>query len=260
MSDPPAPVRRQERFAAILEALAQTGSAHVDELAARFHVSTATLRRDLALLEEQRLLTRTHGGARAQDMVYDLPASRDSEHDDLRAVARAAARRVPAGPYVVGLTGGAATSELAHTIADRADLTIVTNALNIAAALTVRPRLKVMVTGGVTQPGGYDLTGPWAEQTLADVYIGTAFVTADAVDADAGLTAAGELGARTALAMLERARRVVALAPGSALGAVMFARVAPVGALHEVITDASADDESVARLRAAGVEVTVAGR
>src|SRR5262249_35378051 len=125
-SDPPAPrapVRRQERFAAILEALAQTGSAHVDELAARFHVSTATLRRDLALLEEQRLLTRTHGGARAQDLVYDLPAarSRESGHDDVRAIARAAARLVPAGPHVVGLTGGVATSELAQAIADRAD-------------------------------------------------------------------------------------------------------------------------------------------
>ena len=105
-------MRRADRMDAILRLLTDTGSVHVGELAVRFGVSEATLRRDLALLEEQRLLTRTHGGALAQDSVYELPTRfRDADRKDAkRAIARLAVQRLPDGPHVVALTGGTTTS------------------------------------------------------------------------------------------------------------------------------------------------------
>ena len=58
---------------------------HVGDLAERFHVSPATLRRDLALLEDQRLLSRTHGGALAHDVAYELPVRyRDGQQRDAK--------------------------------------------------------------------------------------------------------------------------------------------------------------------------------
>ena len=55
---------RGERMAAILVRLREHGEVHATDLAAEFGVSQATLRRDLAILEEQGLCTRRYGGAR----------------------------------------------------------------------------------------------------------------------------------------------------------------------------------------------------
>jgi DeoR family transcriptional regulator of aga operon len=159
---------------------------------------------------------------------------------------------------VIGLTGGTTTSEVAKVIADRADLTIVTNALNIAMDLVLRPRMKLVVVGGVSRPQSYELVGPWAEQVLSSINIGTAFVGVDGIDVVGGITTHDENEARTDRAMLVRAQRVVVVADGSKLGRITLARIADVTEVHEVITDASADPAHLAAIREAGVEVTVA--
>ena len=94
-------------------------------------MSQATLRRDLQILEEQRLLRRTHGGALAQDVLYELPVRyRHAQHrEQKRRIAAEVVKRIPEGPTAVGLTGGTTTSEVARLLVERTDLTVVTNAL-----------------------------------------------------------------------------------------------------------------------------------
>jgi DeoR family transcriptional regulator, aga operon transcriptional repressor len=252
-------VRRTDRLAAILAALDADGSIDVGELADRLSVSAATLRRDLALLEEERLLARTHGGAVTTGVAaYPVGGRlRDERRDLKRALARVAASRVPDGPQVVALTSGVVTPALARELADRDRLTVVTNALDIAADLAMRPRLKVVVTGGVTRPKSYSLAGPWAEQLLREVTIGTAFVEVDALSADGGLMTDDEVEARTVRALIERAARTVVLADGSRLGRIMLAHIVPVSEVDEVLTDATAHPAQVDALREAGATVTV---
>ncbi|WP_088317625.1 DeoR/GlpR family DNA-binding transcription regulator [Kineosporia sp. R_H_3] len=252
--------RRSERMSAILGRLTDSGSVHVGELARSLGVSEATLRRDLALLEEQRLLTRTHGGALAQDVAYELPVRyRDGRHRDAkRAIARAAVRGLPSGPHVVSLTGGTTTSEVARRLSDRTDLTIVTNALNIAMDLVLRPRVKLIVVGGVSRPQSYELVGPWAEEVLSGINIGTAFVGVDGVSVAGGLTTHDETEARTNRAMIARAQRVVVVADGTKVGRVTLARMADLDRVDELVTDGAADAAELDALRAAGVRVTVA--
>ena len=115
------PLRRAERVAAILERLSVDRSLSVAELAKSFGVSQATLRRDLQSLQEQRLLTRTHGGAHASEVSYELPIRyRDAHHrEEKRRIAAVAVSRIPLGAHAVGLTGGTTTSEVARLLVDR---------------------------------------------------------------------------------------------------------------------------------------------
>lgn len=250
--------RRADRVAAILDRLAGSGSVSVQQLAADFGVSLATLRRDLQLLEEQKLLGRTHGGAVALDVARELPVRyrTNQQREEKRLIARAAVSRVPLGT-VVGLTGGTTTTEVARQLAVRDQLTVVTNALNIAAELSIRPKVKVVVPGGVARPQSYELVGMWGEQALRGINIGAAMVGVDGVDAVGGLTTHDEVEAQTNAALLARARHVYVVADGSKLGKVHLARIAGVDAVDEVITDASADPDAVRRLRDRGVTVTV---
>jgi len=253
------PLRRADRVAAILERLSADRTLGVAELAKYFGVSRSTLRRDLQALQEQRLLTRTHGGARASDVAYELPIRyRDTHHrDQKRHIAAAAVSRIPQGAFAVGLTGGTTTSEVARLLVERTDLTVVTNALNIAAQMALRPRLRLVVTGGVSRSQSYELVGPWAERTLLGLNVGIAFVGVDGISAEGGLTTHDPVEAKTNAVLISRARRTIVVADGSKVGRDLLARIVDVQDVDELITDDSAEKSAVEALRRTGLTVTL---
>jgi DeoR family transcriptional regulator of aga operon len=250
-------MRQADRLSAIIERLAADGSVDVTDLVTRLGISPATARRDLQLLEDQRMLSRTHGGAVARDLLYELPLRYKAARyqGEKRRIAAEAATRVADGA-VVGLTGGTTTTEVARAIVDRRRITVVTNALNIAGELAIRADLKLVVTGGTARSESYELVGPVAEQALEQLNLDVAFVGVDGIAVDAGLTTHHEIEAHTNRTMIERARRVVVVADSSKLGRVAFAQICPVEAVHELITDAGAPAEIAAGIADAGVTVT----
>ena len=251
-------MRQAERVGAILEHLSEHGSVSVADLAAELAVSPATIRRDLELLDDQRLLTRTHGGAVAQGVLYELPLRyKTARHqEEKRRIAAEAASRVADGE-AVGLTGGTTTTEVARVLVERQRLTVVTNALNIASELAIRPNLKLVVSGGWARSESYELVGPIAEQSLAGLNLDTVFLGVDGISFEAGLMTHHEVEAHTNLALMERARRSVVVADSSKIGRTAFARICAIERVHELITDGAADDGAVAAIRDAGVAVTV---
>lgn len=251
---------RATRLASILDALSMSGEIDVAELADTMKVSASTLRRDLALLESQDLLTRVHGGAvDARKTATELPVRyRDGQADAEKwAIARAVSAMLPPGRHVVGLTGGTTTGAVARALAHRDDLTVVTNAVDIAADLTIRARARVFLAGGFVRPQSYEVVGPSAVQALSRLTLSHAFVGVDGISAAMGLTTHDEVEAQTNLAMLRRAHRVIVVADGRKVGRDLMAPITGVASIHELITTTNADPEELDRLRAAGLSVTV---
>jgi DeoR family transcriptional regulator of aga operon len=253
-------MRQKERFSLILERLAEKGSVGVLELAEELGVSSASVRRDLQVLEEQHLLSRTHGGAVALNMVYELPLRyRGSRHrEEKRRIALAAAARVEHTVTTVGLTGGTTTTEVARALMDRTGLTVVTNALNIASELALRPNLRLVVTGGLARSASYELVGPLAEATLQGLNLDLALIGVDGITAQDGIMTFDEAEAQTNRTLIERAQRVVVVADGSKVGRRALVRICPIQAVGELITDTSADPAELDRLRGMGVTIVLA--
>jgi DeoR family transcriptional regulator, aga operon transcriptional repressor len=251
-------VRKFERFGAILDQLASSGSASVEDLSERLGVSGATIRRDLTQLAEQRLLTRTHGGAVGQAASYELPVRyRGERHSEQKQrIGQAGAALVPEGG-VVGITGGTTTIEAARALATRQGLTVVTNALNLAAELAVRPSLSLIVTGGMARSASFELVGPVAEHTLAGYHLDVALLGVDGIDAAAGCTTHDDVEARTNAALLKQSKRAVVLADSTKLGRVAFATICQLSAIDTLITDQDADPAELDRLRAASLTIQV---
>ncbi|BCJ47692.1 DeoR family transcriptional regulator [Actinoplanes ianthinogenes] len=254
-------LRRADRVSAILERLAGTGSIDAGRLAEEFAVSPATIRRDLQTLEDQRLLSRTHGGAVAVDAAYELPVRyRGGQHREEKAlIAKATADLLPKGPLTLGLTGGTTTHLLSRLLAERVDLTVVTNALNIAAELALRPRLKLIMTGGVSRTQSYELVGPIADQALQGLNMEVAVVGVDGISARGGLTTHDEIEANTNATMIRRADRVIVVADGSKVGKVCLAGICPITGVATLVTDTGADPAALDAIRRTGTEVVVAG-
>ncbi len=247
---------KTERLGRILELLARDGAVTVSVLAGELGVSEATVRRDLQALGDQRLLERSHGGAVAHGTAHELPVRyRTGRSDEKRRIAQAAAALVTDG-MAVGLTGGTTTTEVARMLVLRQGLTVVTNALNIAVELAVRPDLKLIVAGGVARATSYELVGSLADATLRSVYVDIAFVGVDGVDAERGLTTQNEVEAATNRVLMDRAERTVVVADATKLGRVAFAEIAGIDRAHQLITNGGGDAEQLERLKAAGLAVT----
>jgi DeoR family transcriptional regulator, aga operon transcriptional repressor len=251
-------MHRSARLSAILERLADGGTVDVGELAEELSASPATIRRDLAALERQRLLARTHGGAVAHAVSYELPLRYKGVRyaEEKRRIASAAAATVAEG-MAVGLTGGTTATEVARALADCPQLTIVTNALNIASELGVRPNIKLIVTGGLARSQSYELSGPIAEASLAGLNLDVAFIGVDGIDAKAGCTTHEEVEAHTNSVMIRHSKHVVLVADSSKIGKVAFARICEAGAVDELITDRAAGTAAVRALTDCGVQVTL---
>lgn len=253
-------VSRYERWNAILELLAREGRLTVEQAAESLVVSTATIRRDFDQLAQQQMLMRTRGGAVAQSVSYDLPLryKTPSRAGEKQRIAEAAAELV-AGGAIVGMNGGTTTSEVARVLATRAEpeigFTIVTNALNIAAELTVRRHVKIVLTGGVARPQSYELIGPLASGVLEQVTLDIAFLGVDGIDVETGASAHHEGEASVNNLLISRAARVVVVTDASKVGRRAFARICPLGAVGTLITDKSLPDEAAARFTEAGVKV-----
>jgi DeoR family transcriptional regulator, aga operon transcriptional repressor len=247
-----------DRLSVILEQLGGNGSASVEELAKRLAVSGATVRRDLRQLADQHLLVRTHGGAAVQAVSYELPIRyRSGRRSEQKRRIGAAAAELVADRGVAGITGGTTTTETARALASRADLTIVTNALNIAAELAVRPNLRLVVTGGIARSASFELVGPVAEQTLAGYNLDVAFVGVDGINSAAGCTTHDDVEARTNALLVRQARRCVVVADSSKLGTVAFAQICPIADVDVLITDSDASDDQLKPLRGTGLEIKI---
>ena len=251
-------MNQSERLTAILERLTTDGSVAVGTVARDFDVSAATVRRDLQLLESQRLLSRTHGGAVADGVLFELPLRYKSgrQTEQKRRIAREAATRVRDGS-AIGMIGGTTTTEVARALVDRSELTIVTNALNIAAEMAVRPNLKLLVTGGIARPESYELVGPIAESSLEGLHLSVAFLGVDGVSTKAHMTTHHEAEAGVDRALIERAEHVIVVADSSKIGRSAFARICRLTAVDELITDDGAGASEVNALREAGLRVTL---
>src|SRR5687767_5109149 len=160
-------MQRPARWTTLLDIIASEGRVEIDDAAERLDVSPATVRRDLDELASQQLLVRTRGGAVPHSVSYDLPLRyKMSRHADEKHLIGLAAAELVVPGSVVGLNGGTTTTEVARALVLRSDLgdgasdgsttqasgvTVVTNALNIAHELAVRPHVKLVVTGGVVR-------------------------------------------------------------------------------------------------------------
>jgi len=260
-------VNRYARMNALLDAMAAEGHLEVDELAKQLGVSSTTIRRDLNHLHEQQLVTRTRGGAVATTVNYDLPIRyrRASHSSEKTRIGQAAAALVGPGD-IVGINGGTTTTAVARAIAERQpaqdargpeQITIVTNAINIAGELTVRRHVKLVMTGGVSRLQSFELTGPLAYDTLAQIDLDYTMLGVDAFDPELGAKALDEEEARINQLMVKQARKVVVVADSSKLAARAFARICPLSAVDCFITDSGAPAEAIDRIREHGVEVIV---
>jgi len=249
----------EERRRAIVDLLHQHGRVLVKDLSGRFDTSQITIRKDLDLLQQRGLLHRTHGGAlTAQGGALSDPTLQEKEklfRAEKGRIAQAAARMVEEGQSVL-LDSGTTTTAIARVLRSFRKLTVITNAVNIAAELA-NCDIEVILTGGTVRKNSFSLVGPLAEETLRHLSADILFLGVDGFDTRWGLSTPNLLEARVNRVMVETSRQVVAVCDSSKFGRRSLSTIVAPNAIHHVITDKRVSKTDVQNLKDAGVSVTV---
>ena len=251
---------RAARQSVIMENAGRHESLDVGRLASSLGVSQATIRRDLSSLDEQGLLRRTYGGARAAEPGNQMLASSPRtvrRFEQKRRIARAALRFIPDDVTMLGLTAGTTTTELGRHLRQYSGLAVVTTALNIALDLVSNPHVRVVIAGGEARAMSLEVVGPMADEALSRFEIDVAFLGVDAIDAQRGCLAHDALGASTNRVLVRQAKQTVVLADSSKLGAFAVNPVCPMNEVDVLVTDDGATPRQLDDFRGAGVTVEV---
>lgn len=236
----------------------------VSDLSDMFRISEVTVRADLALLADQSLVQRVHGGAIVRDPQLVVERTFEEALDEYAAekagIGRNAAGMIRSGETVL-LDVGTTTTALARAIVTREELTDVTvftasltNALELEAAI---PRISVVLTGGTLRPKQHSLVDPMASLFFENINASIAFIGCNGVHPDLGITNVNLPETEIKRKMVAVAQRTVVVTDGSKLGNISVAKIADLADIDQLITGPSAPPDVVEELASKGLAVEI---
>jgi DeoR family transcriptional regulator, fructose operon transcriptional repressor len=257
-STAPSPGRLQYQRQRDIYGLAlRHGSVDVSALAKKFNVTTETIRRDLSELQDRLLLRRVHGGAvpyerRDHEPMVDARGMLNAE-EKLR-IGREATLEVPQRGAII-IDSGSTGQRFAEVFPGDREVHVVTNSLMIGAALVRRGVTRLTVLGGAVRTNTFAMVDASTVDTVRKMSVDVLFISCDGLSFGHGLTTPYSDEALLKRAMIESARRVVAMVDSSKLGNEQLYGFAGLDEIDVLITDDRAEDTAVEALAGRGVEV-----
>jgi DeoR family transcriptional regulator of aga operon len=242
----------------ILHLLAEDGQVFVEELSKRFEVSEVTIRNDLGQLEKKNTLIRARGGALKMDsgVAKDQRLSDKARinFEEKSRIGKKAAEMVQESNTII-IDSGSTTSELVRHLPDFQDLTVITNAFNIANQLITRPHISMIMPGGYLRKNSLSLVGPLAEKSLRIFNVDKVFLGVDGFDTKQGIFTPNLEEARLNEIMIEISKEVIILVDSSKFKRRSLALICTLDKIHKVVTDKNISPEDLSRLQDSGIEV-----
>jgi DeoR family transcriptional regulator of aga operon len=247
----------------IMRLLLARGTASIEEMLEAIGTSAPSIRRDLNRLESRGLVRRTHGGAMLVEPLLYEPFRYDTSFQAREQRAAAEKRRIALAAAdliqpneTVGITAGTTTTQVGRALRHRANIKVVTNAINIGMELCNQPGMRTSITGGVLPYAwSFSLTGPAAIRFMDDVYLDKVFLNVVGIHPERGCTTLEQDEALTFRAMVRQAREVIVVADSSKLGQIASSLICPVTEVHTLVTDTGATDEQLAPLIERGMRI-----
>lgn len=239
-----------QRRTKILNLIQEDGHAKVQKLSQIFKVSEVTIRQDLEQLERMGFIQREHGGAFLKD-VGDFAKTgklfNRTNIEEKTEIAKKAALLVNEGDDII-LDSGSTTTELARQLVGYKNLTVITNALNIAFILGENPGINLIVSGGEFKAPTLSLTGEMAANTFKGIHVKKLFLATAGISNDMQLTYPSINDLVVKSAMIRSAEKVYLLADSSKLGVSSFASLGRITLVDTLITDCKISPEQLKAL------------
>lgn len=247
----------KERRDKILEILHTEGKVKVAELSALFNVSEVSIRNDLAELESEGVLSRVHGGAVGSYASYyhmSLAQRSGTNKASKDAIAAKIADMI-GDQQTVLMNAGTTTLAVMHMLANKRDVTIVTNSVVLALEGAKYPNLHVLLLGGNVDYEYQYVHGTMTLKQLKEFYVDLLILSADGIDAEHGISTYYDAEADICRQMIKQSKRVIAALDHTKIGRVTFRNIADAEKVDCVVTTPIADPDALEALREKGIQI-----
>jgi DeoR/GlpR family transcriptional regulator of sugar metabolism len=217
------------------------------------------LRRDLQEIEQHGRIRRVHGGVVLIEEKTQPPIlQRSAEMAPFkRRIGAAAAELVSDGDTII-VTSGSTTQAIVPYLAARTNLTVITNAINVAHMLAEQPHISVIVLGGWLNHTECYALGYLTELCLRDLRADKVFHGIYGLDPEHGLTSTSIQDVQTDRSIIGVASKLIVVADHTKFDRSGPVLLAPISAAATIVTDAEAPATAVDAIRARGVPVILA--
>ncbi|MDF2521108.1 MAG: transcriptional regulator, DeoR family [Clostridia bacterium] len=246
-----------ERRNFIVQYINRKGSLIVEDIAKELKTSPMTIRRDLKYLEDNNLITRTHGGAVSHSVLTDeTPYNQKTKEyiDEKKRIAQFSITLIEDGHTVI-LDAGTTSMEIAKLLVDFKKLKVITTDLLIAAFLSQYKNIEVYCTGGIIQSMTGACSGTQAREFLQNVYADVAFLGASSIDADFGVTTPTIEKVEIKKQMIKSAETVILAADHTKFGKRSFAKICSLDELDYIITDLGINTNLLEKIQSNGIKI-----
>lgn len=249
------------RRSEILQILKENSNVSVTDLSRRFGVSEVTIRKDLNILKERNLLIRTRGGAivnstSEQEGEKSIRYKRLANYREKQAIGRAAANLIEEGDTII-IDSGTTALQVACNLHKFQNLTILTNALNVAQEVLSYKRFNLILLGGSIRNSSESVVGALAESNLKMFYCDKLFLGVDSFSMDNGLSTPSVEEANINQIMISRSRKVIAVFDSSKVNKRALAFITNLDEIDTVVTDEGMEKSTRSQLKAMNVDVIV---
>ena len=245
-----------ERHQKILELLKVNGIVSVNSLSRQLNVSSVTIRKDLGLLEEKKLLYRSHGGAIQIDPYIANRHVQEKEKqfpEEKKRIGMKAAEMLTPNDAII-IASGTTVLAFARCIPPEAQLTC---AMNVAMALLNCQQVEVIQLGGIVRHTSSSVTGEYALRMLENFSGTKLFLGVDGIDLKYGLTTTNFMEASVNRAMIDAAQKIIVLTDSSKFGRRGFGKICELDAVDQIITDSGVSPKVVRELEELGIKVSI---
>ncbi|WP_370479538.1 DeoR/GlpR family DNA-binding transcription regulator [Tamlana flava] len=244
----------------IIELLKEDGSAKVVDLAKLFKVTEVTIRQDLEKLESKDLIVREHGGAFLKD-IQDSVKNFSLVHQENMGLKEVIALKcldfIESGDTII-LDSGSTTTEIAKKLKGYNNLTVITNALNIALMLGTEPGIEVIMTGGEFKPPTLSLTGQKAADFFKGLNVQKLFLATAGISLKSGLTYPSISDLVVKKAMIDAAEITYLVADSTKIGRTALASLGALSLIDYLITDSAIKEEDKKVFKRHEIDVLIA--
>ena len=248
-----------QRHKYILEKVTKKGFATVAELSEELDVSTVTIRKDLKILEERKLLYKTHGGATLIDPYIDdrsVIVKEGIEIEQKERIAVQAAELIVPNDSIV-IASGTTVLALAKKLNQETNLTVLTSAMNVSLALLASPNIEIVQLGGIVRKSSSSVVGYYAEGMLNNFACSKLFLGVDGIDLDFGLTTTNLMEAQLNQQMMKIAQKVVVIADATKFGKKGFGKICDIDRVDIIITDDRIPEHFIHSIREIGIKLYI---
>lgn len=252
-------MKSSERHRFILEALQKNGSIEVSDLSRILKVSSVTIRKDLDILEEKKLLYRTHGGAILGDPYISTRHVQEKKNihpEEKERIGKKAAELISPGDAII-IASGSTICSMAKSIPSNTKLTVITSAMNVAGELLDKPDVEIIQLGGTVRHTSASVVSEYAIRMLENFSCSKLFLGVDGIDMEHGLTTTNLMEACLNKAMIKASMKTIVLADSSKFGRRGFSKICDIDAVDHIITDSGLPEKIAEQIRESGIRLTI---